>query len=108
MLKSEAYRDVGEAAWSWVLDQVREDEGPWLPETVTEDGPEAAAPAKDRDSLYAGISGLAPVLAEIARYREPTARERALATGIVTRLSAQAGEKTEASLYDGLAGDATA
>ncbi|MGW7384305.1 lanthionine synthetase LanC family protein [Streptomyces sp. NPDC054794] len=108
MLKSEAYRDVGEAAWSWVLDQLREDEGPWLPETVTEDGPEAAAPAKDRDSLYAGISGLAPVLAEIARYREPTARERALATGIVTRLSAQAGEKTEASLYDGLAGDATA
>ncbi|MCF3134468.1 lanthionine synthetase LanC family protein [Streptomyces olivochromogenes] len=108
MLKSEAYRDVGEAAWSWVLDQVREDEGPWLPETVTEDGPEAAAPAKDRDSLYAGISGLAPVLAEIARYREPTARERALATGIVTRLSAQAGQKTEASLYDGLAGDATA
>lgn len=108
MLKSEAYRDVGEAAWSWVLDQIREDEGPWLPETVTEDGPEATAPAKDRDSLYAGISGLAPVLAEIARYREPTARERALATGIVTRLSAQAGEKTEASLYDGLAGDATA
>ncbi|MET8452508.1 lanthionine synthetase LanC family protein [Streptomyces sp. NPDC005209] len=108
MLKSEAYRDVGEAAWSWVLDQIREDEGPWLPETVTQDGPEATAPAKDRDSLYAGISGLAPVLAEIARYREPTARERALATGIVTRLSAQAGEKTEASLYDGLAGDATA
>ncbi|MGW4567330.1 lanthionine synthetase LanC family protein [Streptomyces sp. NPDC004561] len=102
------YRDVGEAAWSWVLEQVREDEGPWLPEAVPEDGPVASGPAKDRDSLYAGIAGLAPVLAEIAQYRELTAREQALATGIVTRLSAQAEDRTEPSLYDGLAGDAMA
>ncbi|MEU6091329.1 lanthionine synthetase LanC family protein [Streptomyces sp. NPDC047085] len=113
------YRDLGESAWSWVLDQVRWDEGPWLPESVSEDGdvqdtasaPTPAptlVPAKDRDSLYAGIAGLAPVLAEIAQYRELTERERTLSAGIVARLSAQASARTEPSLYDGLAGDVTA
>ena len=56
------YRDVGEAAWSWVLSQVRGDQGPWLPDTVPDDQP-TTGPAADRDSLYAGIAGLAPVLA---------------------------------------------
>ncbi|MFI7390269.1 lanthionine synthetase LanC family protein [Streptomyces tendae] len=107
-MRSDVYRDVGEAAWSWVLDHVREAEGPWLVQTVEEGGPETVAPPQDRDSLYAGIAGLAPVLAEIAQYRELSAREAALAAGIVTRLSAQAGQRTEPSLYDGLAGDATA
>lgn len=105
------YRELGEAAWSWVLAQVREDEGPWLPETVPEDASEDGldtAPTKDRDCLYSGIAGLAPVLAEIARYRQLTERERSLATGIVTRLSAEAKVRTEPSLYDGLAGDAVA
>ncbi|WP_232838241.1 lanthionine synthetase LanC family protein [Streptomyces geranii] len=101
------YRDLGEAAWSWVLDQVREDDGPWLPETVSEEG-EEGGPAKDRDCLYAGIAGLAPVLAEIALHRPLTDRERALADGIVARLSAVARQRTEPSLYDGLAGDVTA
>ncbi|GAA3581377.1 hypothetical protein GCM10022295_73240 [Streptomyces osmaniensis] len=99
---------MGEAAWSWVLDHVREAEGPWLVQAVVEGGPETVSPPQDRDSLYSGIAGLAPVLAEIAQYRELSAREAALATGIVTRLSAQAGQRTEPSLYDGLAGDATA
>ncbi|MFB7508534.1 lanthionine synthetase LanC family protein [Streptomyces broussonetiae] len=107
-MRSDVYRDVGEAAWAWVLRQVREDEGPWLVETVPEDGPGTMSPAKDRDSLYAGIAGLAPVLAEIAQYRKLSAKEAALATGIVSRLSAQAGQRTEPSLYDGLAGDAMA
>ncbi len=105
------YRELGEAAWSWVLAQVRENEGPWLPETVPESASEGGrdtAPSKDRDSLYSGIAGLAPVLAEIARYRELTERERSLAAGIVTRLSAEARVRTEPSLYDGLAGDAVA
>ncbi|MEU0785046.1 lanthionine synthetase LanC family protein [Streptomyces sp. NPDC006173] len=106
-MTSEAYKQLGEAAWSWVLDQVREDEGPWLPETVSGDGQDVT-PAKDRDSLYSGIAGLAPVLAEIAQHRELSARERALADGIVTRLSAEAKSRVEPSLYDGLAGDATA
>ncbi|MGW3651435.1 lanthionine synthetase LanC family protein [Streptomyces sp. NPDC000878] len=112
----DSYRELGEAAWSWVLDQIRDDDGPWLPETVTvsegtapdgQDGPDFS-PAKDRDSLYAGIAGLAPVLAEIARHREPTERERSLAAGIVNRLSAEARDRTEPSLYEGLAGDVTA
>lgn len=107
MVTSETYKQLGEAAWSWVLDQVRENEGPWLPETVPGDGRDTA-PAKDRDSLYSGIAGLAPVLAEIARHRELGERERALAEGIVARLSEEAATRVEPSLYDGLAGDAMA
>ena len=107
MADGEAYRELGEAAWSWVLGEVRGDDGPWLPETVPPDG-SAPGPAADRDCLYAGIAGLAPVLAEIARYRRLTDAERALADGIVARLGAQAATRTEASLYDGLAGYATA
>nr|WP_179665836.1 lanthionine synthetase LanC family protein [Nocardioides panaciterrulae] len=91
----------------WVLDHVREEEGPWLPVSVT-DGWQDAGPAADRDCLYAGIAGLAPVLSEIAQSRPLTVAERRLAVRIVDRLSAKAATRTEASLYDGLAGDATA
>ena len=101
------YRDVGEAAWSWVLSQVRDDDGPWLPDTVPDDQP-PTGPAADRDSLYAGIAGLAPVLAEIGQSRALSDAEQHLADAVVARLSAQARTRTEASLYDGLAGDATA
>jgi lantibiotic modifying enzyme len=101
------YRDVGEAAWSWVMSQVRGDQGPWLPDTVP-DGQPTTGPAADRDSLYAGIAGLAPVLAEIRQSRELSDTEQHLADAVVARLSAQARTRTEASLYDGLAGDATA
>jgi lantibiotic modifying enzyme len=103
---SEVYRELGEAAWAWVLGQVREEDGPWLPEVVPDDGP--GEPGEDRDSLYAGIAGLAPVLAEISQHRAVSGAEQVLATGIVARLSAMAQTRTEASLYDGLAGDVTA
>lgn len=86
---------------------MREDDGPWLPATVSADGGQTA-PAEDRDSLYAGIGGLAPVLAEIAQYRGLRDVEQVLAAGVVARLSAQARVRTEPSLYDGLAGDVTA
>ncbi|HKG52039.1 MAG TPA: hypothetical protein VKB14_16520, partial [Actinomycetales bacterium] len=66
------------------------------------------APAEDRDSLYAGIAGLAPVLAEIAQYRPLRDTEQALARRVVARLSVGASTRTEPSLYDGLAGDVTA
>src|SRR3954447_6762093 len=107
MAATDAYRDVGEAAWSWVLGQRRDDDGPWFPVSVPENS-EPGGPADDRDSLYAGIGGLAPVLAEIALARPWSDLERALATDIVDRLGTMAKSRTEPSLYDGLAGDATA
>jgi len=58
--------------------------------------------------LYSGIAGLAPVLAEITQRRALSDTEQHLADAVVARLSAQARTRTEASLYDGLAGDATA
>jgi hypothetical protein len=67
-----------------------------------------AGPGAGRDSLYAGIGGLAPVLAEIGRYRALTGVEQALVAGIVARLCAVAPTRTEPSLYAGLAGDVTA
>ena len=101
------YRELGEAAWAWVLGQVRDDDGPWLPEVVPSDGP-PAGPGADRDSVYAGIGGLAPVLAEIGQYRPLTGTEQALAARIVSRLGAMVPTRAEPSLYDGLAGDTTA
>jgi hypothetical protein len=103
----EGYRELGEAAWAWVFGQVRDDEGPWLPEVVAGDGP-LTGPAADRDSVYAGIGGLAPVLAEIGQHRALTGAEQALADGIVARLRAVVPARTEPSLYDGLGGDVTA
>nr|BFE60737.1 hypothetical protein GCM10020063_052630 [Dactylosporangium thailandense] len=96
------YRALGEAAWAWVLEQVRFSDGPWLPVSVPGDM------AGDRDSLYAGIAGIAPVLAEIRQYRALTAAEEELAAGIVARLSREVPSRTDVSLYDGLAGDVTA
>lgn len=90
-----------------MLGQIRDDNGPWLPVAVTGATPDDG-PADDRDSLYAGIAGLAPVLAEIRQYRSLTDGEEALAAGIAGRLSAQLPGRTDATLYDGLAGDATA
>ena len=101
------YRDLGEAAWAWVLSQIRGDEGPWLPAVVPGDGP-PAEPGADRDSVYAGIGGLAPVLAEIGQYRPLSGAEQALAAGIVARLGATVPARAEPSLYDGLGGDVTA
>src|SRR5215467_7637943 len=89
------------------MGQVRGDEGPWLPEVVPDDEP-PAGPSADRDSLYAGIGGLAPVLAELRRSRALTGAEQALAAGIVARLCAGLPARAEPSLYDGLGGDVTA
>ncbi|MET7422944.1 lanthionine synthetase LanC family protein [Dactylosporangium sp. NPDC005555] len=100
------YRELGEAAWAWTLAHVHHDEdGPWLPAEVTDGEPH---PAPDRDSLYAGIAGLAPVLAEIRLHRPLTGAETDLADAIVARLSAAAATRVEPSLYDGLGGDTTA
>ena len=106
MAAADGYRELGEAAWRWVRSQLREDDGPWLPESVLDDGPEPT-PGADRDSLYAGIAGLTPVLAEIAQHRPLNDAEQDLADRIVARLAATAAVRTEPSLYGGLAGDAT-
>ena len=107
MATTAAYREVGEAAWSWVVSQVREGNGPWLPESVAQEAPQQE-PAQDRDSLYAGIAGLAPVLAEIELYRPLDREERGLAGRVVARLAAMAPKRVEPSLFDGLAGDVMA
>jgi hypothetical protein len=107
MTSARAYRDLGEAAWAWVLRQVHEDDGPWLPEFVDPDRP-PHGPATDRDCLYAGVAGLAPALAEIAVNRQLSLAEQALAAGIIQRLSRTAPTRVEPCLYDGLGGDVTA
>jgi hypothetical protein len=107
MMDSGGYRQLGEDAWGWVLAQVREDDGPWLPEFVP-GGEPPEGPASDRDSLYVGIAGLAPVLAEISQFRALTGAERSLADGIAARLSTVAATAVEPSLFDGLAGYAMA
>ena len=107
MASTGEYRQVGEQAWSWVLDHVREDEGPWLPGCV-EAGWESAGPPADRDSLYAGIAGLAPGAGRDRQARPRTDAEHRLRDAVVARLSAMAATRSEPSLYDGLAGDATA
>ena len=58
--------------------------------------------------MYAGIGGLAPVLAELGQYRTLTGAEQALAAVIVARLGAVVPARAEPSLYDGLGGDVTA
>jgi hypothetical protein len=103
----EVYRELGEAAWAWVLGQVRDEEGPWLPEVVC-GGEPPAGPGADRDSVYAGIGGLAPVLAEIGQHRALTGAEKVLATGIAARLCSVVPTRAEPSLYDGLGGDVMA
>jgi len=89
------------------MNHVRDDDGPWLPGSV-EAGWESVGPPADRDSLYAGIAGLAPVLVEVAEARPWTDAEHQLRDGVVDRLSAMVATRPEPSLYDGLAGDATA
>jgi hypothetical protein len=103
----EVYRELGEAAWTWVLGQVRDADGPWLPEVVADDEP-SHEPGADRDSVYAGIGGLAPVLAEIGQHRTLTGAEEVLAAGIAERLSSLVPTREEPSLYDGLGGDVMA
>ncbi len=107
MSDAATYRDLADAAWSWTLDQVRDDDGPWLPESVDEGEPQAAA-AWDRDGLYVGISGTALALAEVVHHRPLTELEQRLADDVVGRLGRQSRATDEPSLYDGLAGIVTA
>jgi lantibiotic modifying enzyme len=101
-MTDDAYREVAEAAWRWVLEQVRYDDGPWIPAAQTD--PPAAEPPWDRDGTHSGIGGPAYVLAEIRLTRDWTDDEAALAEAITDRLHAQIGTQTDATFFDGLAG----
>ena len=96
----ETYRDVAEAAWSWVLAQVRWDDGPWIPGSVTT--PAATDIPADRDGMHSGIGGLAHVLAEIRLARPWTAPEQDLADGIAQRIRSRIARETDATYFDGL------
>ena len=105
--------ETAEAAWTWVLAQTHEDaQGPWVPDTVPDDGP--AVPAAHRDSVYEGIGGLAPALAELRLLRPWTDHESLLAARIVERLTDDAAQSdpaepaVECSLYLGAAGSLAA
>lgn len=90
------YRELAEASLAWVLAQLQDDDGPRLTD----------APLDERDCLYNGATGLAPLLAELRLSRDWSPREQQVADGIVDRLRRV--DCDECSLYDGLAGYAVA
>ena len=103
----QTYLDVADAAWRWVLDQGRWEDGPWFPGIVDPAADPAEVPEvpEDRDSLHSGVRGLAHVLAEIRLARPWTAEEQRLADGIVERLRAEAATRTDSTYFDGLVSD---
>ncbi|HEY0905133.1 MAG TPA: lanthionine synthetase LanC family protein [Marmoricola sp.] len=98
---SAAHRETAEAAWRWVLAQVRHDAaGPWVPEAATD--PPATEPSWDRDGMHSGIGGLAHVLAEIRLHRPWMPEEQALAKEIGLRLRKTIATQTDCTFFDGL------
>ncbi len=111
-LSAHVYTDVAESAWRWVLDQVRWDDGPWIPTTAPV-GPEPdadpadadradASPPWDRDGVHSGVGGLAQVLAEIRLARAWTREESELAAGIADRVHSVVPDQIDCTLFDGL------
>ncbi|MCY4725507.1 hypothetical protein NYO98_04380 [Nocardioides sp. STR2] len=99
----DTYADLGEAAWRWVLDQVRwDDDGPWIPVSVPHEG---GPPEDDRDGMHSGIGGLAHVLAEVREARRWTDEERRLANGIAARIRGNLATTAMYSYFDGLVSD---
>lgn len=98
----ETYADLAEAGWRWVLDQVRWDDGPWIPVSVP---PDIDGVPDDRDEMHSGIGGLAHVLAEIQLAPPWTDEEAKLAEGIATRVRAGLATTTSYSYFEGLVGD---
>jgi len=96
----ESYERVAEAAWRWVLDQVRWDDGPWIPGSVTP-GETPEIPS-DRDGMHSGIGGVAYLLAEIGLSRSWTGEEQALADATADRLRRQISQQDDCTFFDGL------
>src|SRR5689334_5989388 len=101
MAEPSSYRSIAERAWRWVLDQVRYDDAPWIPESVT-DGHILEPRPEWRDGMHNGIGGLAHVLAEIRLTRPWTAEETELAGAIADRLQSRVPARTDATYLDGL------
>ena len=94
------HRDLADAAWRWVLDQVRYDEGgPWIPIT-----PSDTEPSWDRDGVHSGIGGFVRGLVAVASVRPWTPDETSLAVAVAERLEARVAEEKVANWFDGLAG----
>jgi hypothetical protein len=93
-----AHLATAEAAWRWVLDQIRyDDQGPWIPWST-----ESTEPAWDRDGMHSGIGGLVHALAAVSSVRAWTPAEVALADAIGERLRARTPAETVANWFDGL------
>src|SRR5690242_1873167 len=96
------YRDIGAAAWRWVLDHVEwDDDGPWIPDSVDPAGGPAQRP-RYAQGLHSGVSGLVHALSEIGLTRAWTGEEFRLVDGVVTRLNIEAPAATDVSYFDGL------
>ncbi|TDD28921.1 hypothetical protein E1218_05775 [Kribbella turkmenica] len=94
------YAGLAEAAWTWVLRQVRwDDAGPWIPEAAGGEKPE-----EYRDGMHSGIGGLAHALAEIRLARPWTADEQKLAGAIADRIRAAVPAERSVTYFDGLVG----
>ncbi|GAB2569670.1 hypothetical protein GCM10027269_26090 [Kribbella endophytica] len=94
------YRETAEAAWRWVLGQVRwADDGLWIPTNVT--GDEPVVP-DDRDGMHSGIAGLVHTLAEIRLSRPWTAAEVELGDAIAERLIREIPGCSDVTFFDGL------
>jgi lanthionine synthetase-like protein len=87
------YRDTAEAAWRWVLDQLRWDGGPSLPDVPD---------PRHRNGFHGGIGGLAYVLAEIRLCRDWTVEEHRLAEATAERLTSTIPTETDYNFFDGL------
>ncbi|GGU17709.1 lanthionine synthetase LanC family protein [Lentzea flava] len=93
----DTYWGTAEAAWRWVLDQVRYDDGVWIPPSAG-----AELDQEDRDGMYAGVGGLAHVLAEIRLCRDWTAEEARLAQAVAEQVRAGIGTTTDYTFFSGL------
>ncbi len=99
----ETYRSLADAAWRWVLDQVREEDGPWIPGSgTTAEAPEILAVPADRDGMHSGVGGLAHVLAEIRLVRPWTTEEQSLADAIADRVRNGIPDQADCTYFDGL------
>jgi lantibiotic modifying enzyme len=87
------YRDTAEAAWRWVLEQLRWDDGPALPDVPD---------PRHHNGFQNGIGGLAYVLAEIRLCRDWTVEERHLAEATTEQLTSTIPTETDYNFFDGL------